>query len=101
MASAEESKKNRPNDKMVWWLVGIIGSVLLIVVGNLYQNLTADMTTLRLVQQSRGERIAVLEAQAVANRDNVGTIKNDIDYIKRRLDQLIQSVGRLPATTIP
>ena len=47
-----------------------------------------DLKTLRESQQISREKIVSLETQASANKDNIERIRADLDYIKRRLDEL-------------
>jgi septation ring formation regulator EzrA len=70
-------------------VVGSIGTIVHRLSADI-QALSAELAVIRGTQQHRGERVAALEAQAAANRDNIATIKGDIEYIKRRVDELIQ-----------
>ena len=83
-------------DTILWWIIGALFVGLTSISGIVYSSLSTrvdqSVQTVGIIkeaQQVYRERIVALEAQALANRDNIMSIKSDIVYIRNRLDELM------------
>ena len=90
------------SNKAVWWVVAIIASAIIVTNAVLYTSLIARLDEVRdalkeakdtmrsfsTIQQARGERISALESGALARTEQIVSLKSDIEYIKRRVDEI-------------
>ena len=99
-----QSNTNGTTQRAFWWIVSVLfigfcATTTIVFMGlstNIERN-RADVATIVGNQQIYRERIVSLEAQALANRDNISGIRSDLDYIKKRVDTLVYGqTGRRP-----
>lgn len=104
MSEAIQRNGNSTTQRAFWWIVSVLfvgfcATTTVVFTGfstNIERN-RVDVATIVSNQQIYRERIVNLEAQAIANRDNISGIRRDLEYIKKRLDTLVYGqTGRRP-----
>ena len=104
MATSQPGQNNGSTQRAFWWIVSVLFvgfcATTAVVFTGLSSNIDRnrnDIATIVGNQQIYRERIVSLEAQAIANRDNINGIRGDLDYIKKRVDTLVYGqTGRRP-----
>lgn len=99
----ENGIEEREASKLRWSILSVVFVGFSTLVGVVYANLARqieqnrnEIHLVREAYQASRERVAILETQAFANRENIAGMKADIDYIKKRIDEFLLKRSSFP-----
>ena len=75
-----------PDGKVVWWIMGIVGSLIVFGAGAFVTGISGDVS-------KHGERIATTEAKVEALETSQTEIKAGVIRLEIRLEKVAEKIG--------
>ena len=97
--SATRASNGSP--RLLTWALSALFAAFVTVVAAIFnaqtkalEHVREDLQRTISMQQQRGERVATLEGQVLANRENITRLRAELAYLKNRFDALSLSGRR-------
>ena len=85
---------NHENNSSIKWIMGIIGSAVVLFSGACYTQILIKLNEHSEILAQRGERIAHLESQTNGTEQRQAELRAALDKIEAKLDVVIEKVNR-------
>ena len=85
-----ERRNGNGANKLIWWMLSIATSIVVMGVGWWMTSMSSAMAGMQSVSSMRGERLSILEANAVSTKENYVTLILRVGKMDDKLDILLR-----------